>query len=49
MDVQARGQFGNAPDFFARDMAVYVPNNYNNENNINSNNNGCVRYCLIVM
>merc|ERR1712241_424380 len=24
VDVQARGQFGNAPDFFARDMAVYV-------------------------
>merc|ERR1712045_523575 len=24
VDVQARGQFGNAPDFFARDMDVYV-------------------------
>ena len=23
VDIQARGQFGNAPDFFARDMAVY--------------------------
>jgi len=24
VDIQARGQFGNGPDFFARDMAVYV-------------------------